>query len=235
MSTHIPETDDPYAVDGGPFESDYADHEAYEHYRAVSWSAVSALTLSIFSLLAFIFVTPLVLALAAVILGLYASWVVNRYRDELTGGLMAKLAIALGGFSLVVFGGLHWYTYLTEVPDGYSRISFRDLQPDDPRSLLPASALALDGQQVFVKGYVLPSDRGRHIKKFILVPDLGTCCFGGDPKITDMIEVTLLDHPGLSFSFRRQGLAGTFHVESRPTAAADGQGVIYRLDAEHVR
>ena len=237
MSTHPPETDDrsPEYTQASAFESDYVDSEAYAHYRAVSWSAVTALTLSIFSLFSFLFFTPLVVAGIALVLGLYALVVVNRRSEELTGGLMAKMAILLAGFSLFVGGGWHAYVYYTEVPEGHERISFRELVPGERGEIPSELAQSFDGQQVFVKGYVLPGDRTDRIRKFILVPDLGTCCFGGDPKLTDMIEVTLEDHPGVQFSFRRQGFAGTFHVNDRPSAAPGGQGVIYKLDCHTVR
>lgn len=237
MSSQLPETEDrPFEEDSyATFASDYTDQEVYEQYRAISWSAVAALTLAVFSLFSFLFVPPLVVAAVALALGLYSLMIISSRSDELAGAWMAKGAVILGAISLFGAGGMHTFIYLTEVPEGHVRIGFGDLQPDASHAIPPESALALDGQQVYVKGYMLPGDRSDNITKFILVPDLGTCCFGGDPKITDMIEVTLTDHPGLGYNFHRYGLGGTLHVEATPTAAAGGKGVLYRLDADYVR
>ena len=71
------------------------------------------------------------------------------------------------------------------------------------KSLLP---IELDGKQIFVKGYVHPGVSSvSKLKKFVLVPDMGTCCFGGDPAPTDMIEVTLEDPLTVDFALRRRG------------------------------
>ena len=85
---------------------------------------------------------------------------------------------------------MHTYIYLTEVPEGYTRVHFYELQqeaggPDQPTE----KAFEIDGQPIFLKGYIHPSSGSGLLKRFILVPDLGTCCFGGQPKSSDMIEV----------------------------------------------
>ena len=78
------------------------------------------------------------------------------------------------------------------MPDGYIRTGFWELQPDPDRPELPVSpkSLELSGKKIFIKGYMHPgvSSSGK-VDRFILVPDMGTCCFGGEPKATDMIEV----------------------------------------------
>ena len=62
-----------------------------------------------------------------------------------------------------------------------------------------------------------------------------TCCFGGQPKLTDMIEVTLRDPRRVNFSYARRRLAGILKVDPRLKPISGLQGVYYQLDADHVK
>ena len=92
----------------------------------------------------------------------------------------------------------------------------------------------LEGKRIFIKGYIYPGREMEGIKTFLLVRDQGDCCFGGNPKITDRIQVTLVDPLRLTFRSRLHKLAGVFHV--RPTTAVGaGGGVYYQLEADHLQ
>lgn len=224
-------------------------------YRAVSRSAVVSTVLALISL-------PLValatysaiarqgdavqvgfvggaLAVPAALLGLLAWLTVRRYPHEYTGdglarfGLAAGLAMAVGGFGAAI------YTYATEKPDGYDRVGFWDLQPDPEHPELPISpkAIELTGKPIFIKGYMHPgvASSGR-VDHFILVPDMGTCCFGGQPKATDMIAVYVPEGvPRPAYSTRSIKLAGTFMLANRQSDALGLRGVWYHLKVDQVR
>ncbi len=210
----------------------------YLQYRAISVSAVTTLILGVLSLPALLFAKLLVLPIAGILIGAYSLFTIRRRRDELLGYNLARIGLAM---SVAIFGFgsvANAYAYATEVPDGYTRISFAELQPDPatPQFPIPASALKLDGQPIFIKGYVHPGvDRRRGIKQFILVPDMKTCCFGGQPKLTDMIEVTLKDPNRIDYSFARRKLAGTLRVSPYKKQVAGLDGVYYQLEADYVR
>ncbi|MBI2481548.1 MAG: DUF3299 domain-containing protein [Planctomycetia bacterium] len=216
---------------------DPAREEGFEPYRAISKSAVVSFVLALLSILGLYSALLLVLALVAAILGVTGYRSVVRYPNELTGKTLA-LAGALLGACLFV-GGIakHSYVYATEVPDGYHRISFADLQPDknDPRMPVPPQALELDGQKIFVKGYLYPDGQQYNIKRFVLVPDLGTCCFGGQPKLTDMIEVTLEEPLQTAYSMSKRKLAGELKVDMSLKPVSGVNGVYYQLKANHLR
>ena len=58
------------------------------------------------------------------------------------------------------------------------------LQPD-PKvigEVVPNSAVALNTEKVYIKGYVYAGSETAGIQKFVLCRDAGTCCFGGNPK-----------------------------------------------------
>jgi hypothetical protein len=235
MST---ETDLNYDIEiyDEPFE---AEDDAYEQYRSVSKAAVLSLVLAVLSLVGLMFPVLLVVAALGLISGLVARRNMRQYPDELTGRVTAAVGIFASLLILVGGSAMHTVIYLTEVPEGYQRITFADLQPTDPPSQpgQPDLPVELDGKRIFVKGYVHPgvSNLGE-IKRFILVPDMGTCCFGGQPKLTDMIEVTIVDAPGVKYSQRKRKLGGNFRVANRIKKVAGGlSGGYYELAADYVK
>ena len=170
-------------------------------------------------------------------LGLIALRSIRLYPLELTGELVAKIGVGLCSITAVGGTAKHTYVYATEVPEGYVRISFANLQPAREHPELPVSpeSLELDGKKIFVKGYVYPDGSTTNIKRFVLVPDMGTCCFGGQPKLTDMIEVTLQDPLRVAYAIRKISLGGVLHVDTRLKPVTGLNGVFYQLDADMVK
>jgi hypothetical protein len=213
--------------------------ELYQPYRSVSKAAVFALVTAVLALLGLLLPALLLFAVLAAVLGLVALRNLRRYPDELTGRTAAVLGL-IGGVVLFVSGtAMHTYIYMTEVPEGYQRISFSELQTDEDPMIMGAAALPseLDGKRIFIKGYVHPgvSDLGE-IRRFILVPDMGTCCFGGQPALTDMVEVRIVGERGVRYSQRKRKFAGTFRVSPRLKQVAGGlTGGYYELDADYVK
>jgi len=226
-------------VDEAPATA-YAGSEqtAIEPYRAVSALAVMSLVLGALSVLSLVsWFLAATLPLVGIAVGLKAFLTVRSRPRELTGLSMAKAGLALSIVFFLAGNSMFAYVFVTEVPDGYERISYARLQPDPskPEEVIPPSAKEIDGSQVFVKGYVLPGARQTGIKQFILVPDSGTCCFGATlPKQSDMILVTLADPLEMTYSTRRRKLAGTLHVDE--VKAREGtEGPIYRLEADYLQ
>ncbi len=211
--------------------------EDIQPYRALSKSAVFCLVLGLLSFTALMAPVLLVLPALCILLGIVALGKLRRYPAELSGRPAAWIGLALGGLLLVGGTAVHTVAYATEVPEGFQRISFDDLQPVPQAPHLPVSpkALELNGQKVFIKGYLYPDGQQSNIKRFILIPDLGTCCFGGQPKLTDMVEVTLREPLRTVFELRKRRLAGTLLVDTRLKPVSGVNGVYYRLDAEYVR
>lgn len=208
----------------------------YLRYRSMSGLSVAALIIGIISVPALLFPALLFLPVVGLIIGVWAMSHVRKYETELTGYGLARAGAALSLLLLIGGTAIATTIYVTEVPDGYQRISFLDLQPVDERPELPVSpaALELSGQQVFVKGYIYPDDRGAQLRKFVLVPDMGTCCFGGQPKLTDMIEVTLRDPLKTHYSYSRKKLGGRLKVDTRKKPISGLDGVYYQLDADYI-
>ena len=213
-----------------------AEAAGFAPYRAVSTAAVASLVLGLASVVALASVTFLTLAVIGLALGLIGWRSIARYPAELTGKPLAIIGVALCSVFLVAGTIKHTHEYATEVPEGYERISFRDLQPEKrSRVPIPPRALELDGKLIFVKGYLYPDGQQDNIQRFVLIPDLGTCCFGGQPKLTDMIEVTLDEPLRVSYSMRKRKFAGRLKVDPRLKPVSGVNGVYYQLQADFLR
>ncbi|MCA9121617.1 MAG: DUF4190 domain-containing protein [Planctomycetaceae bacterium] len=209
----------------------------FEPYRAISKTAVLSLVLGLVAIFGIYSAPLLILALVSTVFGINGYRNVVRYPNELTGKRLAIIGTLVG--ATVFIGGIarHSYVYATEVPDGYVRISFADLQPDKNKPWIPVpeTALAFDGEKIFVKGYLYPDGQQYNIKRFVLVPDLGTCCFGGQPKLTDMIEVTLEEPLQTVYNMKKRRLAGVMKVDTTLKPVSGVNGVYYQLKANHLR
>jgi len=219
-------------------ESPESATEQYEQYRALSTSAVASLIVGLLSCLAIFDWTLIAIPVIGIPLSALSLAKIKRHRDELTGVGLARAGLALSLFFVVVGPSRLTYEYVTEVPEGYERVSYAELQPDESQigQLVPPSALALEGKRIFIKGYVYPGREKDGIRKFLLVRDQGQCCFGGNPKITDRIFVTLEDPLRLTYASRIHKLGGTFHVEAHDSTIDDAKGgVFYHLKADYLK
>lgn len=210
--------------------------DSYENYRTLSKLAVLSLFFGIVSIGTFLFSIFLIFSIVGLPMGLVAWRATRRSPDELSGKIPAIMGVFVCLLTLV--GGLTMYSviYATEVPEGFARISFERLKssPYGPE-IPPEYALGLDGASIFVKGYVYPGPQKQNLKRFVLVPDLGTCCFGGQPKLTHMIEVVLEDPLKVNYSTRKRKLAGKIRVERMPKPISGLGGVYYQLTANYVK
>ncbi|HQU44088.1 MAG TPA: DUF4190 domain-containing protein, partial [Pirellulales bacterium] len=160
----------------------------YRQYRALSSLAVISLVAGVLSSLVFLDWMLAAIPMIGIVAGILALRQIRSSPEAYTGELVALMGTVLcavlwtGGWSRLA------YVRATEVPPGYERISYDDLQldPAQPMVFPPEKAQELNGKKVFIKGFVYQPTGGQTtgIKRFILVRDKGQCCFGGNPKIT---------------------------------------------------
>ena len=213
--------------------------EAHFPYRAMSSTAISSVVFAILGVLAGTFFWPgLGLCFVGLIVGFLGYRQIRRYPAEFDGIGIATAGIALNLIALVGGTAMHSYIYLTEVPDGYTRVHFYELQQDaSVRVDQPTEkAVEINGDSIFLKGYIHPSSGSGLLKRFILVPDLGTCCFGGQPKSSDMIEVTLDGGQATKAGLTKKKLAGTFILDQGARKLTDfDNAVFYRMKVDIIR
>ena len=207
-------------------------------YRTISKAAVASLAFAVLGLGAFVFQAFVLLPVLAIGFGFVALMEIRKYPEEITGGLAAKIGLGLGLLIAIGSIALHTYVHFTEVPEGYTRMAFSDLRPN-LRTPLPFSEKSkeLDGKKVFLKGYVRPSDQMTNLKSFILVGDFGDCCFGGNPKITEVVAVDITTDDLIDHSYFLRKIGGTFHLDSRSRRInEDGiPTVFYSIEADYIR
>ncbi len=219
--------------------SAYSAESADFPYRALSRGAVASVVLMALALPGLVPVFSPLLALAPV--GIAAALVglrsIRRYPDEFSGAALAQFGWVANGVVLACGVSLHSYIYLTEVPDGYTRIGFYELQASADAPPGPTSkAIEIDGQSIFLKGYIHPSSGSGLLRQFILVPDLGTCCFGGQPSSNDMIEVTLTGGQTAKAGLVKKKLAGKFSLNQAPLEVNGfEQPLFYQLRVDQIR
>lgn len=210
--------------------------EGFEPYRSISKAAVLSLIFGTLSAIGFLFPVLLSFAVIGLFFGILGHRNTRRFPNEITGRIPAILGTVL--CLVVLVGGIttHSVIYATEVPDGYSRVSFSELKSEnDGPDIPPADATELDGERVFIKGYVYPDGQKSGIKQFVLVPDLGTCCFGGQPKLTHMIQVTLRGSLSIDYTMQKRKLAGVLTVDNDLKPVSGLGGVYYQLAADIVK
>lgn len=214
------------------------DEPEHFEYRSVSKAAVVCVVFALMAIMAFLFEAFVIIPLLGFCFGVAALVNFRRFRNELIGEKAAWIGTIVNALCLVGAIAMHAYIYTTEVPDGYQRISFSMLNPK-PKSGVDYSpeAVELDGKKVFVRGYVRPGLKKSKLKKFILVGDFGSCCFGGNPQIYDVVAVNISIDKTVNYGFGLRRIGGTFRLHKRPRAskAKDVPSIIYEIEADHVK
>jgi hypothetical protein len=200
-------------------------------YKPYSPAATGSLIVAVAAVLAAIAVWDvgwgfLAVPIVGIFFGLRGLQSVRRY--DMAGKLAAKAAILLSTLSIV--GGTAVYIYLlkTSVPPGYETITYDPLQPG-AGGMIPTSAQQLDGKKVYITGYMYPTNQSRGMTRFVLCRDNGTCCFGGQPKLNDMVEVKVKDGQSIAFTSSLRGIGGTFRARPEKDPGGLGQ-IIYHIE-----
>jgi hypothetical protein len=217
-------------------------HELQERnleYRTVSKAAVVCVVFAIIGLLAYVFSGFVVLPFLSVCFGIIALINFKRFPDQLSGQIVTRVAIAASVVVFVSSLAMHAVIYATEVKDGYQRISFYELKPkkNEPTPYSTKST-DFDGKQVFLKGYVRPGLKKNRLKKFILVGDFGACCFGGDPKISEVVAVSIQNEDQfVNYGYRLRKIHGNFklHKRAKSVREKDLPHIIYEIEADDVQ
>lgn len=213
------------------------DPAIYEQYRSISSLAVTALLIGVISLVTLMAIVMAPIAMIGLGLGIWATISVRKNLATQTGLPLAVIGIVLSSFSLVAGSGRYVYEEYINLPEGYEPVAFGLLQEQPGQPLgqpVPDSALALNGKTVLLRGYVYPHAQQRGLTRFVLVPDFDTCCFGGQPKLTDMVEVKLAEPLTIDFSYNRRKIGGTLRVHTGLKKIEDLTGVYYELEADYV-
>ena len=206
-------------------------------YRPVPVLAVAGLVVSLISTIAIFVWLALPLCLVGFALSAIALFVIRRSRGAYGGTIVAVCGMVM---SLLCLGGgiaLQIHTYQTEVPEGYARTSFvqdiagKPLVPQGATADVHPDVKALDGQQIFLKGYIYQTGQLHNLTNFLFVKDNEDCCFGADPAITDRVGVFMKDGNAIDYVGGKVAVAGTFRINPEFSNASKLEP-LYIIDCE---
>lgn len=219
-------------------------------YRPLSTGAVASVAFGLLSTLVFVagrnsLEASLLLSpfpLIGLAMGVRSLARIRANPGQLSGGKAAIFGTALSAICL--FGGTAFagYVYATEVPPGYVRRAFADLKPDEIEQrgdvLIPPDVAQLDGQKVFIKGYMRPDSTPyrQNVREFLLVRDNNQCCFGdiSTVKFYDQVAVAVSDKLRVDYHGGLYRMGGTLRVLPA-NAGQIGAGPTYILEADYAK
>lgn len=206
-------------------------------YTSLSPWAPVALVLGVASLMALTnSIFGLVLAAIAIIVCLVAAIQIRSLKEIYRGFGMAMCGLLLSTTCLVAGSWKLHYDFHHEVPEGYIRVNFPNEISEHEFVYFGSSrrlhekVAPLIGQKVFLKGYMYNLEKLTGLKKFVFLKDNGECCFGGEPKPYDMMEVRMPEGKTTDAFRSMIAVSGTLNAD---VTAAEGDAV-YTIDADIV-
>lgn len=212
----------------------WSEHAADFEYRPMP-ALVSVIgAFAFFSLTAFIMDWLLLVPVVGLLLSAMALWQIRNSRGAYGGQLATWLLAGVLFLELTGATALYAYSFATEVPEGFQRVSFAndiskfELKTVDGELKIPEPVQQLHEQPVFLKGYMYPESDKFGRRRFVLCKDMGECCFGGNPKSTDMIVVEMDKHRTVDIKTGMVSVAGVFRTNADVGAA--GLYPVYKLN-----
>ncbi|MAT12005.1 MAG: hypothetical protein CMM02_13475 [Rhodopirellula sp.] len=102
------------------------------------------------------------------------------------------------------------------------------------RDMLTREIVALEGQLVRIRGYMLPSFQQSGIKKFVLVRDNMECCYGPGAALYDCVIIEMQGTASAEFTVRPMAVEGVFKVSE--FKGPDGKHLaIYHIDGRSAK
>jgi hypothetical protein len=221
--------------------NDFSDVPRTFDYKPVPILAPVAIFFGILGLFSFLTVTGIPVALVGLVLSVLCLLKIRRAAGDYGGAWLARAGVLLSAVSLVGGSALHSYAYAHEVPEGHTRLNFthdisrKGFVVENGYMTPHPDVMALDGKNVFLKGYMYPTRQYEGITAFVFCRDSGECCFGGTPKVEDMIVVHLADDATTEYHTGLVSVAGTFELRKELGDERFGEQVgaepIYKMTA----
>ena len=127
-------------------------------------------------------------------------------------------------------------TFTTGAPENSLRVSYDDIDPEkifdikeiakDTPKYFPDWLRALDGKRIKLRGFMIPAFQESGLSHFTLARDTSACCFGPNPKVCYLIEVSMRDGQTTDYIVDRPfDVVGVFHIGD-----VVSPGKLYTLD-----
>jgi hypothetical protein len=139
--------------------------------------------------------------------------------------------VTISGQKLIDLGFENLSSFPYNIVDGGTGATKEQIQAASKVDQIPAAVHAFDGKKVVLTGYMLPLQMENGLaKKFVLMKDTNTCCFGGTPKMNDYVVCQMSSNGVESIQDIPVQLTGTLHVQEK---REDGYVVsLFTMDGE---
>lgn len=206
-------------------------------YRPVPVIAPVSMFLGLCGIIGLFNMAGLGIGLAGLILGVMATLRIRGSNGEYSGQWLAVTGAVVSLVFLASGSALHAYTIATEVPEGFQRVNFtRDIskkgfREEDGEMTIHPDVRVLDGQPIFLKGYMYPERQQNGLTEFVIVKDNLQCCFGGQPQLTDMMTVVMDKGMTVNFTTEQVSIAGVFRARAPQQSGA--LQTVYKIEASY--
>jgi hypothetical protein len=206
-------------------------------YRPVPPLVPISAAMVFLSITAFMWDVFIAVPIIGTVLAVLAWRKIARSNGDYSGGTVAAALAFLLPTIAVGAAAFHVVSFLTELPPGYQRVSFatdisqKGFVVEDGQPAVHPDVQKIAGNEVFLKGFMYPTKQMEDITSFVLCKDSGDCCFGGQPKQTDMIYIEM--EPGRRVHYRAGLVAVAGKFEATPTLDPTGLNPVYKLTCEY--
>ncbi|MCL2117560.1 MAG: DUF3299 domain-containing protein [Planctomycetaceae bacterium] len=218
------------ALRGMYHEYDEVRPQEEDQYRTIGSLSVATFGFGLLSVLSLFSGFLLLIPLLGLLFGVLSARKIIAM-PTIVGGLRLTVAGMVLSF---LFGcaGLGWqyYSYYHVTPPGYTELTFFDFAAG-PSGAVPNEIVELDGQKVFVTGYMAPQKLQDGIEKFALVRTLTVNIHTGQLEPTDMILVEIKTGEKISYRAKPIRIGGTLRVQRDYSH----QKLPYTIEADIVR
>lgn len=223
-------------INSDQIEQNYIQPKDTFDYKPVPMTAPVSLVIGLLSVTALVGVIGVLVAIAGIIVSMIATRKISKSAGMMSGRWLATTGLILSVLFFFSGTGVHAYAFQTEVPEGYSRISFsqqiskKKIGSIKGQVAVHRDILKLKDKPIFVKGFMYPQKQVHNLREFLLLKDTGECCFGGKPDQSDMILIKIPENKkGITHTDSRVSVAGDFRL--RPDKTEEGLMPIYSIDA----
>ncbi len=216
------------------YEKDYG-QDTPVLYKAINPLSVGSVVLGILSALSFFHWGFLFLPVLGVLLGATGLANLMRVEGARVGVYLSWTGIGLSLLLGIGMYGLSVYCYYHMTPAGYLLIDYSSLESNDPNNPFPEAAKQLEGERIFIRGYMYSGRQQTGLKSFVMSRDNGVCQYClPNPKITDQVFVELAGGREASYTTRLIGVGGVFSMKQDDPKKKYG-GVVYHIEADYLR
>ena len=200
------------ALRGMYHEYDEVRPQEEDQYRAIGSLSVASFVFGLISFVAFFSGFLLIVPLLGLLFGTLSARKIIAM-PTVMGGLRLTVAGMILSF---LFGSMaiwwQYYSYYNFPPSGYQELTFYDFAAGSSDAV-PNEIVKLDGQKVYVKGFMYPQKLQEGIVKFALVEKITPSIFAGaSPHPTDMILVEIKTGQAIDYRAKPIRIGGTLRV-----------------------